>query len=379
MKVQEFYEVLMQQLNSKIHDFFEEIVKNDKELVIWGTNNFGQTVSQELKKYNPSNSISFFGDNDSEKWNQYINDTKVLGIDFFEMEPNKYYVIICSFWENEIANQLDSVGIEYTRDSWPIIYKEMLQQHYERYNENEKYNLDIENVWNVFKKAQELYANDEIQKKLEKVKTFFVDDCSKIMFQKRIDFVTKGDLSLISDYFTTTLEYFQPCYYSKGSITCEEIFVDCGAYTGDTIESFLDAVNGKYNQIYAYEPDDRCYDIANKYITDRQLDVRLVKKGVGEFTSEGDFPVISLDEDIHGEVTWIKMDIEGFELSALKGARRLIQTYKPKLTICLYHNVEDIYEIPLYLKELVPEYQFKVSQHFRGHYDFVLYADVYNK
>ena len=57
-------------------------------------------------------------------------------------------------------------------------------------------------------------------------------------------------------------------------------------------------------------------------------------------------------------ITMIKMDVEGAELESLKGARKTIQRDKPKLAICIYHKPEDMTEIPLYIKELVPEYRF---------------------
>ena len=70
------------------------------------------------------------------------------------------------------------------------------------------------------------------------------------------------------------------------------------------------------------------------------------------------------------------MDIEGFELEALKGAENIIRTLKPKLVICIYHKILDFYEIPMYLKSLVPEYKFKVRQHEPGFCETVLYAYV---
>lgn len=53
----------------------------------------------------------------------------------------------------------------------------------------------------------------------------------------------------------------------------------------------------------------------------------------------------------------VKMDIEGAELSALRGMKCFIKQYEPYLAICLYHKEEDIYEIPRYIKELVPSYR----------------------
>ena len=74
--------------------------------------------------------------------------------------------------------------------------------------------------------------------------------------------------------------------------------------------------------------------------------------------------VVPLDEVLVGEpVTFIKMDIEGSELRALKGARKLITKNHPKLAICVYHKNEDFIQIPQYLHKLVPEYKFYMKHH----------------
>lgn len=70
------------------------------------------------------------------------------------------------------------------------------------------------------------------------------------------------------------------------------------------------------------------------------------------------------------------MDIEGAELDTLRGAAQTIKKYKPKLAICIYHRVLDFYEIPMFLKSLVPDYKFKVRQHEPGFCETVLYAYV---
>lgn len=68
------------------------------------------------------------------------------------------------------------------------------------------------------------------------------------------------------------------------------------------------------------------------------------------------------------------MDIEGSELEALKGAVHTIQRDKPKLAICIYHKPEDMTEIPLYIKSLVPEYKLYVRHHSNCCTETVLYA-----
>ena len=66
--------------------------------------------------------------------------------------------------------------------------------------------------------------------------------------------------------------------------------------------------------------------------------------------------------------------IEGAELEALKGAKETIQRDKPKLAVCIYHRPEDMVEIPLYIKQLVPDYKLYIRHHSNTAGETVLYA-----
>ena len=75
-------------------------------------------------------------------------------------------------------------------------------------------------------------------------------------------------------------------------------------------------------------------------------------------------------------ITLIKMDIEGAEMNALRGAVYTIQNQKPRLAICIYHKPQDLYEIPIYIKSLVPEYRLYVRHHADLFAETVLYATL---
>lgn len=70
----------------------------------------------------------------------------------------------------------------------------------------------------------------------------------------------------------------------------------------------------------------------------------------------------------------IKMDIEGAELEALKGAKDIIERQKPCLCLSVYHKKWDVLELPLYIKSLNPGYKFYMRHHTFGIWDTVLYA-----
>ena len=187
-------------------------------------------------------------------------------------------------------------------------------------------------------------------------------------------------------------------YFPKGmfELTSHESYFDCGAFTGDTIAEFLKASGGAYNKIWAAEPDSANYKRLLQYIEDEKLpNINVVNKGIygyaGKlpFQEEGSMlSMISDDSDNYidvdtidnisagAPVTYIKMDVEGAELMALKGAERTICEYKPILGISIYHKERDLIDIPMYIKEIVPEYKFYFRVHKKLAIDTVLYCVI---
>ena len=187
-------------------------------------------------------------------------------------------------------------------------------------------------------------------------------------------------------------------YFPKDIIrfTKEESYVDCGAFTGDTIADFLKATGGAYGHIWAAEPDKSNYRQLMDYINKEKLaNIDVVNKGI--YSSAGKLPfqesgsmlsMISEDADNYIEVdtidritsgdrvTYIKMDVEGAELEALKGAEQTIREYKPTLGISIYHKQRDLIDIPQYIMSLVPEYKFYFRVHKKLAIDTVLYGFV---
>lgn len=185
-------------------------------------------------------------------------------------------------------------------------------------------------------------------------------------------------------------QYFDPIM----ELSDKEVFVDCGAYTGDTAEAFMNRVDGKYKHYYAFEPDPDNYSKTEEFLKNKH-DTTVIPSGLwskettlcfkegyascSKVEEEGEVTVkvCALDqyfarkEDIP---TIVKMDIEGSELEALKGAEVLIRSHKPKLAICIYHKPEDMYEIPDYIRSIREDYRFYVRHYTDTFDELVLYA-----
>lgn len=186
-------------------------------------------------------------------------------------------------------------------------------------------------------------------------------------------------------------QYFDP---EVMSFEDGEVIVDAGCFDLDTSLRFREKCK-HIKKVYAFEPDAENYRhcLARKEETGfREVEIlpygtwserttlRFQAKGSGssgiDENGEVSILTISIDEavDKADRVTTIKMDIEGAELESLKGAQNTILRDKPKLAICIYHKPEDLTDIPLYIKELVPEYQLYVRHYSNNWRETVLYA-----
>ena len=87
--------------------------------------------------------------------------------------------------------------------------------------------------------------------------------------------------------------------------------------------------------------------------------------------------ITTLDQSLKDKkVTFIKMDVETYELKALQGAKEIITRQTPKLAISAYHYLSDLWEVPLAIKEMVPEYKIYLRHHSPVVWDTDCYAFI---
>lgn len=188
-------------------------------------------------------------------------------------------------------------------------------------------------------------------------------------------------------------QYFSPDFMKYEE---QEIFVDVGCLNlGSSLK--LKEYCKQLSKVYAFEPDPVNYEccMERKHLLGRTETIVLPYGAWSEKTTlsfnsgllgssglsdsgEGNtiISVVPIDEmiDAADKVTFLKMDIEGSEQEALKGARQVISRNKPKLAICIYHKPDDMWTIPMYIKKLVPEYKLYIRHHSTGPDETVLYA-----
>ncbi len=189
----------------------------------------------------------------------------------------------------------------------------------------------------------------------------------------------------------------------------DEIFVDAGAFVGDTIERFMWENLGTFRHIYAFEPglkqfsslQQRMLRLSSEwalgpdcvtavraglasedgrmtfsFLSDFPIRHALIPENSDNLTSDSDsIEVYSLDSFLKGKaVTFIKADIEGMEMDMLRGAQTTIRSDRPKMALCVYHYPSDLFEIAEFVRNLVPEYRFSIRHHAPIFGDFVLYC-----
>jgi len=175
--------------------------------------------------------------------------------------------------------------------------------------------------------------------------------------------------------------------------------VDAGGCFGDTALAFADSI-GKRGHVYTFDPLPKHCEIMteavamNPHLADR---ISIFPVGLGSAVTaatsrpidqdridpgaaivEGSVPITSLDAlTAQGgipRVDFIKMDIEGSELAALKGAAATLRRWRPRLAISLYHRPEDLFVIPTWLNELGLGYRLYLDHYSIHHEETVLYA-----
>ena len=235
-----------------------------------------------------------------------------------------------------------------------------------------------------------LFTIDYLQENfgsLEAVYRLLADSRSRLCYESPIEYRITGDISCLKRCETSRVEAYSLLRLGTG-----EIYADLGAYTGDTVAEFASAVKGKYLRIYAVEPDRRNFRKLTEN-TSGMPSVTAVNAAAGDFCgavtvakgggrmikkSESGIsvPQVTLDSVLGGEgCTYIKYDVEGAEMQALRGSGRTIAKYKPKLNVALYHRVDDIFKIPLYVHSMLPEHRLYI-RHFPYYpaWDTNLYA-----
>ena len=353
--------------------FYYKKFSNEK-IIIWGTGLLGQFRLKLFRLYGMSDNVLAF-------CNTFHNTSSEVFVDgvlelspykAIECYPNATFIISSDYYEDIIK----FINTELKSNIKWVLFDQkelMIEKHliYIYISKPTSTTVGFNNYW--FDIYKNLEKNGELTEYLDFVNSILDDEKSKFILKNRIDGILTGELSKILEIPIDENQYYSDNYFK---ITEHEVYFDCGAFNGDSLIDFIKFTGGKYEKVLSFEPDLKNYNKLEKLVRDEKYhNVNPICAATGSFNGEIGFsttgtpaaridtseknncvPIVKLDNYLNERPSFIKMDIEG--------------------AICIYHRPIDFYLIPLMLKQMVPEYKFKIRQHLVGFNELVLYACV---
>lgn len=331
-------------------------------VMLYGAGKYGRIALDNIKRQYPQIKIKCFIDDDLIRHNKDVDGMRVLSLDQ-ALENFEGVIVISNYYVVETMRKLEKVRV------------------------------DLKDVFFANEIMIEYVEKDKIYEKkaeLSEVYGMLGDYESKLIYKAMVESRFTSNIDVLSRTCSNP-QYFPVDIFNFSE---NEVFVDGGAYDGDTISHFMQITKGKFKYIYAFEPDSGNYrkllvnhqnekiKLFNMGLYSGMQDIKFLsgKGGSSQVTDSGEdsIRVCSFDDLRVSDrnVTFVKMDIEGSELHALQGMSKTISRCKPKLAICIYHKFEDLWEIPLFIKRLVPEYKLYIRNHKTYLDEIVLYATI---
>ncbi len=354
----EMYSDMIDYANTEV----DELRKTrEQTIAIMPAGNAGIDMLSHHCKANEIQVECFIDNNENKQWTQ-VESIDVLSLNDAKEKYPKLHVIVATLSaevKKSIVTQLEKLNVEY-------ILAEVF-------------------IYKNFNEYQKIYK-------------MLADKTSQENFLNIINYRISSNISLLDTIARPAeYQYFEPDIYAVSS---NDVFVDCGAYTGDTLTLLMKATNGEIKGYHGFEPSNDNFKELQQ-MSKSFPNMHLYNKGLHQtdtvlrFDTERssasctlstvgncEIAVVSLDSTLDKTpVTFIKMDIEGAEIAALEGAQNLIKREQPILAISVYHKPSDIIDIPILIDSFGVKYSYYLRHYYLyfnkdtvSHCESVLYA-----
>lgn len=349
----------------------------EDRLVLFGAGAFGRHVLAGLREAGIEPLA--FADNNQRLWGRSVNGLQVLSPALAAAQFASNAAFVITIWngtsKDRLANriaQLTALGCRRVVHAGLLFWKYpgVFLPHYP---------LDLPHKL--------LERSEEVRSILD----LWTDEASRREYVAQVAFRLHLDIDGLAPpdwrhYFPADLLQLSPT----------EVFIDCGAFDGDTIRSFVALQGSAFTRVVAYEPDPLNWSKLQQTtaefpepvrakifcrpqaIGSRAETVYLNSTGTDlSAVGTGTHPVecVRLDESLENETpTFLKFDIEGFELEALAGAAATIRRHAPLLAVSAYHQQSHLWEIPAAIRRLADDYNYFLRPHGSEGWDMVCYA-----
>jgi FkbM family methyltransferase len=233
--------------------------------------------------------------------------------------------------------------------------------------------IEMRKEWNLNKlKWYNLYSN-------------LVDDVSRSILIDLIRFRLTANIEYMKE-FSVRLE---DQYLEEFMDYQNEVFVDIGGFDGDTTELFCTKYPN-YKKVYLFEPSSTNMGKAKSRLS-KFKNITFIPYGLSDrkeelyfnsengsssaISQEGTIKIVTttLDDEINEKLTFMKMDIEGWELNALRGSLNHLLNDHPKLAIAVYHRAVDFISIPDFILSVNNDYDLYLRHYTSGWSESVMF------
>ncbi len=355
----------------------------EKSLVLFGAGGLGKKTLAGLRRIGIEPLA--FADNNSALWGKEINGVQVMSLENAVSQFGQNSAFVITIWKGEAIDtmaertqQLKNLGcpkiIPFGYLFWK--YSDIFLPHY------------------AFDIPHKVYEQSE---EVQNVLSLWEDDAS------RHEYLAQLKWRMMMDFDGLPAPVSHEIYFPNDlvNILSDEVFVDCGAYDGDTVRNLFSSQKAYSGKVIAFEPDPANFKQLEQYVLGlpqgvhekvsvypyavgaKKSKVRFEASGTeASAVGSGDLEVdcVTLDEILaDARPTYIKMDIEGSELDALAGAQNTIKKNIPVLAICSYHRQDHLWRIPALIHSYSDEYRFFLRPHLLEVWDLVCYAIPVNR
>lgn len=352
---------------------FDEVA-GERPIVLFGAGGLGRRIARTLAKL--GRPAMAFADNNRARVGEQLEGLPILATEDAVARHGAEAVFVVAVWRAPATERMSdriarlvALGAKHVTSFATLAWKypaELLPY----------YAMDLPH--------RVLEASDDVWRAFE----LLADERSRREYVAHLRLRLHLDFAGISDPANEP-EYFPP---DLVALTPETSFVDCGAYDGDTVRSFLSLVPDFRGQVHAFEPDAGTFARLESFRNAHPQKDRIAvyRAGVGARREQVSFAegggtgsavasggttidILPLDGTVD-RATLIKVDTEGYEPEVLAGARTLITTQSPTLALCVYHRQDHPWRIPLMVAEMNPRYRYVLRSYCLDGFDLVLYC-----